>query len=82
MIASTGGALPETVGGLSPCLDVADAAAWEALIERWIVDPQARRGHEAVIRDAFAHSRWATSAVALLAAAEATRVMADECAPA
>ncbi len=82
VIASTGGAVPETVGGLSPCLDVGDAVAWEALIERWIEDPQARAGHEARIREAFAHSRWAASAVALLAAAEATRVMEDEPAPA
>ena len=73
VIASTGGAVPETVGGLSPCLDVADPAAWLALIERWIEDPQARAGHEALIRRAFAHASWEASATALLAAAEAAR---------
>jgi glycosyltransferase involved in cell wall biosynthesis len=82
VIASTGGAVPETVGGLSPCLDVADEAAWVALLERWIEDPQARAGDEARIRQSFAHARWEASATALLATAEATRLREDGCVPA
>ena len=78
VIASTGGAVPETVGGLSPCLDVEDPATWLALMERWIDDPQARADWEAVIRRSFARANWETSATALLAAAEAARQERDE----
>ena len=81
VIASTGGAVPETVGGLSPCLDAADPAAWEAMLARWIEDPLARAGYEARIRDGFSHPSWPEAAAALLAAAEATSFRADGSAP-
>jgi len=81
VIASTGGAVPETVDGLSPCLEVAEPAAWEALLARWIEDPQARAGYERRIRDGFAHDSWPKAAAALLAAAEGARAREDEPAP-
>ena len=58
VIASTGGAIPETVNGLSPCLDPADEDAWYGEIKRWIEDPQARAPCEARIRQSFAHPDW------------------------
>jgi glycosyltransferase involved in cell wall biosynthesis len=58
VIASTGGAVPETVNGLSPCLDPTDEDAWYAEIERWIEDPQARAPYEARICQSFTHPDW------------------------
>ena len=58
VIASTGGAVPETVNGLSPCLDPTDEDAWYGEIERWIEDPQARAPYETRIRQSFTHPDW------------------------
>ena len=58
VIASTGGALPETVGGLSPCLDPGDEDAWFRELKRWIEDPQARTSYEAEIRATFSWPGW------------------------
>ncbi len=58
VIASTGGAVPETVNGLSPCLDPTDEDAWYGEIGRWIEDPQARALCEARIRRSFTHPDW------------------------
>jgi glycosyltransferase involved in cell wall biosynthesis len=58
VIASTGGTVPETVSGLSPCLDPADDDAWYREIERWIEEPAARAPYEARIRDSFKHPDW------------------------
>ncbi|WP_431285921.1 glycosyltransferase family 4 protein [Humitalea sp. 24SJ18S-53] len=66
VLASTGGAVPETVGGLSPCLPPDDPAAWEAALEVWIVDPAARRPWEARIAEGFAYPDWPTAAAAIL----------------
>lgn len=57
VIASTGGALPETVDGFSPCLDPADEDAWFATLRTWIEHPSARGNYEAKIRADF---RWPT----------------------
>jgi len=66
VLASTGGALPETVGGLSPCLDPADEAAWDAALADWIEHPEHRAPFEAAIRDGFRHPDWATAAESIL----------------
>ena len=65
-LASSGGALPETAGALSPCLDPLDDAAWEAALVEWIERPEARAPWEAAIRARFAHPRWPDAAAAIL----------------
>ena len=69
VIASTGGALPETVNGLSPCLDLADEEAWFAMLKRWIEEPAARAPYEAMIRDSFAWPDWDQAAARIFDAA-------------
>jgi glycosyltransferase involved in cell wall biosynthesis len=58
VLASTGGAVPETVDELSPCLDPADEDAWFAHLGNWIEDPGARAPYEARIRGSFSHPDW------------------------
>jgi glycosyltransferase involved in cell wall biosynthesis len=58
VLASSGGALPETVGGLSPCLEPQDEAAWYSSLRRWIEDPAARRPFEERVRASFLHATW------------------------
>lgn len=58
VICSSGGALPEVVGGRSPCLDPQDEDAWVALIRDWIAHPQARLLYESKIRDAPHRRTW------------------------
>ena len=58
VISSTGGALPETVGDYSPCLDPTDEDAWFELMRSWIVDQTARQSYEARIHDAFKPRSW------------------------
>lgn len=69
VIASTGGAVPETVGNLSPCLDPLDEDAWYLQLQRWIEDPAVRQPYEARIRASFAHPRWNEAAAQIFAAA-------------
>jgi len=57
VLASTGGALPEVVGDLSPCLEPTDAEAWRRMLQSWIEDPAARSLYEARIRS-FRHPDW------------------------
>ncbi len=71
IIASTAGALPEAVNGLSPCLDPEDGEAWFATLSRWIEDPAARSAYEEQIRRSFAWPDWTEAAAGMLAAAEA-----------
>lgn len=66
VIASSGGALPETVGGLSPCLDPADETAWEETMAEWIDRPQVRADYEARIRTEFSHMNWPDAARGIL----------------
>ena len=40
VIASTGGAVPETAGDLAPCLDPGDVAAWVEMLADWIEHPE------------------------------------------
>ncbi len=58
VIASTGGGLPETVGGLSPCIDPGDEEAWFTEVKRWIEEPEARVPYEIKIRASFSCPNW------------------------
>jgi glycosyltransferase involved in cell wall biosynthesis len=58
VLASTGGAVPEAAGDFSPCLDPEDAAAWAAMLRRWIEEPRARAVYEERIRSSFRHPTW------------------------
>ena len=62
LLASTGGAIPEVVAGLSPCLDPHDEPLWYSTLRQWIVDPTARAPYEAAIRTQFRPTSWSTSA--------------------
>jgi glycosyltransferase involved in cell wall biosynthesis len=62
VLASTGGAIPEVVGNLSPCLDPEDAEAWRSMLETWINEPAARTLYESRIGTCFQYSNWSQSA--------------------
>jgi glycosyltransferase involved in cell wall biosynthesis len=68
LLASTGGAIPEVVGGLSPCLDPHDEDLWHSMLLKWIVDPAARAPYEAEIRNRFKPTSWDASAKGFFAA--------------
>ena len=59
VLASTGGALPETVGGAFPCLPPDDEALWERTLEAWIEHPPAFTGR-------VRHPNWAEAAASIL----------------
>jgi glycosyltransferase involved in cell wall biosynthesis len=59
VLASTGGALPETVAGAFPCLPPDDEPAWERTLEAWIEHPPAFTG------DAH-RPNWESAAAAIL----------------
>src|SRR5260370_26866943 len=67
VLASTGGAVPEVVGGFSPCLDPTDCEAWRRRLETWIEDPAARAVYQTRIRASFRHPDWDESARTLFA---------------
>jgi glycosyltransferase involved in cell wall biosynthesis len=58
VIVSTGGALPELVGELSPCLDPDDEELWYETIKEWIQYPQRRIPYEQAIKYNFKHFTW------------------------
>jgi len=58
VLCSSGGALPETVSDLSPCLDPQDEQAWYEALKHWIGDPAPRAGYEQAIRKRFRHPTW------------------------
>jgi glycosyltransferase involved in cell wall biosynthesis len=58
LIASTGGAVPEVVDGLAPCIDPDDEDAWYNEIRRWIIEPGVRAEHEQKIRSGFKMPTW------------------------
>ena len=66
VIASTGGAIPETVGDNAPCLDLTDEAAWEQTLAEWIERPEARSEYEARIRTGFSYPDWSHAAAGIL----------------
>ena len=69
VIASSAGALPEAVAGLSPCIDPGDVEAWHATIGEWIENPAARQACEAKIRSSFAWPDWNAAAAKMFATA-------------
>lgn len=69
VIASTGGAVPETVNGLSPCLDPLDVDAWTAMLGEWIERPESRQPWEARIRSGFRPREWPEVAEQIIEAA-------------
>jgi glycosyltransferase involved in cell wall biosynthesis len=71
VLASRGGALPETVGGLSPCLDPHDEAAWYVSLRQWIEDPARRQPFEERIRASFSPAPWHEVAERFFAVASA-----------
>ncbi len=72
VLSSSGGALPEIVGDLSPCLDPLDEQAWYETLKCWIIDPAARAGYEDAIRERFRHPTWPQASEAFF------RVIDDE----
>jgi glycosyltransferase involved in cell wall biosynthesis len=68
LIASTGGAIPEVVGGLAPCLDPDDEEAWYGEVRKWIVDPEARKRYEEKVRRDFRSPTWRQTGEELFAA--------------
>jgi glycosyltransferase involved in cell wall biosynthesis len=58
VISSNGGALPEVVAGLSPCLDPRDEDAWFRLLSTWIESPEERSNYETAIRLRFRQRSW------------------------
>jgi glycosyltransferase involved in cell wall biosynthesis len=57
-LASTGGALPEVAGDLSPCLPLDDRGLWLDTLERWLMDASERQHYEARIRASFHRREW------------------------
>lgn len=62
VLASNGGALPELVQNLSPCLDPEDEEAWYSLLKEWIEHPEARAPFERAIKRKFKHPTWSEAA--------------------
>lgn len=58
VIASSGGALLETVGGFSPSLDPRDEDVWYDTMKAWIENPASRAGFENAIRSEFKPRNW------------------------
>jgi glycosyltransferase involved in cell wall biosynthesis len=65
VLASTGGAVPEVVAGLSPCLDPLDAAAWAGALGDWIAKPAEVAAWEARIAASFRAPSWPDAAEAI-----------------
>jgi glycosyltransferase involved in cell wall biosynthesis len=62
VIASTGGAVPEVVGGLMPCLDPKDVDAWTTTIRQWITQPAVRQTYETTLRTHYRPISWEEAA--------------------
>lgn len=72
VLASTGGAIPEVVAGLSPCLDPHDESKWYSMLKQWIVDPAARAPYEMAIRTRFRPTSWSAAAQQFFQTIEST----------
>ncbi len=82
VLASTGGAVPETAAGLAPCLDPTDARAWASAILGWVRHPDRVAAAAAQTRQRFSHPTWPVAAEAILdAASEAAEPGMDARAP-
>jgi len=73
VLASTGGALPELVQDLSPCLDPTDDETWYEHMKQWIETPEAREPFERAIRTRFRHPTWSQAAAGFFAGITAGR---------
>lgn len=73
MLVSTGGALPELVGDLSPCLDPTDEDAWYGAMKQWIECPQTRKPFEEAVQRRFRHPTWSEAAAIFFSQAIAGR---------
>jgi glycosyltransferase involved in cell wall biosynthesis len=62
VVASTGGAVPEVVGGLMPCLDPKDVDAWTSTIRQWITQPDVLQAYEEVLRTSYRPMSWEEAA--------------------
>lgn len=62
VLASTGGAIPEIVQGLCPCLDPENEEVWYDWIRKWIEHPHLRDPFERAIRQNFKHPTWSEAA--------------------
>ena len=61
-IASSAGALLETVDGFSPCLSPSDETSWRNLLRQWIVDPSCYGAFERDIELRFSPRSWDVAA--------------------
>jgi glycosyltransferase involved in cell wall biosynthesis len=68
VLASNGGALPETVGDLSPCLDPHDHELWYSMMKCWMLEPEARKPYEVAIQQLFRAQSWRETAAHFLRA--------------
>jgi glycosyltransferase involved in cell wall biosynthesis len=62
LLASNGGALPELVQDLSPCLDPENEELWYRSVKEWIECPDARAPFEEAIKRRFKHPNWSDAA--------------------
>jgi glycosyltransferase involved in cell wall biosynthesis len=67
ILASNGGAVPEVVGDLSPCLDPDDPREWQRMLGTWIEEPAARAAYVERIQTSFHPLTWDESAQAFFA---------------
>lgn len=74
VIASTGGALPETVNRFSICLDPTDVAVWSDTLSHWITDPSAYSRYEQAIASEFQPRSWDEASRELFAAIDKLHV--------
>lgn len=62
VIASSAGALLETVAGLSPCLSPSDELSWLTMLKQWIVDPSSYGEFERRIKLDYSPRSWKAAA--------------------
>jgi glycosyltransferase involved in cell wall biosynthesis len=66
VIASSGGALRETMQNMDPCLDPTNEASWEDALAQWISDPELPAQYASRIKDSFSYATWADAAARIL----------------
>jgi len=69
VIASSGGAVPETVGGPGPCLGPTDEAGRFQELKRSIEDPDTQARCEAKVPTKYSHPTWERAAAQIFDAA-------------
>jgi glycosyltransferase involved in cell wall biosynthesis len=76
VIASKGGALPETMQNMGPCLDPLNEAAWVDTLAQWISDQAIPAQYESRIRQNFRYATWPESADKILKLATGAEITA------